>query len=166
MVSAHVAGRSGLWLVAEDLKHEFKRQYGLHSQSIQALAEKLEANVQTATKSRQKGHVDIRYPYRPKPYQTVTWKTQGIRVRDEQVKLSNGRGRAPLGLPLPEKYRMADIRQVELLRRADHYELALTIDTGRSNPRDSLARRAEAERMSGGIGEYRTAPALGQADCA
>jgi putative transposase len=134
MVAAHMASRSGQWATGNDLKPEFKGQYVLHSQSIQALAEKLEANVQTATQLRQKGNIDIQYPYRPKPYQTVTWKTQGITVRNASVILSNGRGRAPLVLLLPEEYRAADIRQVELLWRANHYELALTIDTGVSYP--------------------------------
>src|SRR5438105_2149724 len=41
MVAAYVASRSGQWLSANDLMQEFKGGYALHSQSIQALAQKL-----------------------------------------------------------------------------------------------------------------------------
>jgi putative transposase len=133
MVAAHVASRDGQWLTANDLMHEFKGSYDLHSQSIQALAQKLEANVQGTTERRSKGD-DVEYPYRPKEYQTVTWKDQAIRVRDGHIILSNGGGREPLVLPLPQVYHRADIRKAELLWRADHYELALTIDTGVTTP--------------------------------
>src|SRR2546423_4762880 len=134
MVAAHVASRSGQWLGANDLMHEFKGDYALHSQSIQALAQKLEANVQGTRERRSNGDMDIEYPYRPKEHQTVTWKDQGIRVREGWIILSNGRGREPLVLFLPEEYRFADIRKAGLLWRADHFELALTLDTGVSNP--------------------------------
>jgi putative transposase len=87
MVAAHVASRDGQWLTANDLMHEFKGGYGLHSQSIQALAQKLEANVQGTTERRSKGD-DVDYPYRPKEYQTVTWKDQAIRVRERHIILA------------------------------------------------------------------------------
>jgi putative transposase len=130
MVALHVASRSGPWITAADLKHDLKGQYALHSQSIQALAEKLEANVQGTKERRSQGDIDLEYPYRPKEYQTVTWKAPAIRARDGHIILSNGRGREPLVLLLPAEYRTKDICQAELLWRADHYELALTIDTG------------------------------------
>jgi putative transposase len=82
MVAAHVASRCRQWLSANDLMHEFKGGYALHSQSIQALAQKLEANVQGTRERRSNGDVDIGYPYRPKEYQTVTWKDQAFRVRE------------------------------------------------------------------------------------
>jgi putative transposase len=131
MVAAHVASRSGPWLSANDLMHEFKGGYALHSQLIQALAQKLEYDVQTTRERRSNGDKDIEYPYRPKEYQTVTWKDQAIRVREGWIILSNGRGRDPLILLLPAEYRSADIRKAELLWHADHYELALTLDSSR-----------------------------------
>ena len=138
--------------------HEFKGDYALHSQSIQALAQKLEANVQGTRERRSNGDMDIEYPYRPKEYQTVTWKDQGIRVHEGWIILSNGRGREPLVLLLPEEYRSADIRKAELLWRADHYELALTLDTGVSNP--PLLRRV----MTAGVdlGEVNIAAAVAE----
>jgi hypothetical protein len=43
MLNAHIESRSGKWLSSVDLSKMFKGQYTLHSQSIQALAQKLEA---------------------------------------------------------------------------------------------------------------------------
>src|SRR5438067_13916923 len=81
MIEAHVANREGQWLTQNDLKRDFKGQYDLHSQSVQALAEKLDANVQTAKTLREQGKLDIEYPYRQKAFQTVTWKYQAISVQ-------------------------------------------------------------------------------------
>jgi transposase len=43
-------------------------------------------------------------------------------------------GRPYLYLPIPARYHWAPLREVELLWRADHYELALTLDTGQAAP--------------------------------
>src|SRR5262249_61676721 len=45
-----------------------------------------------------------------------------------------GPQRPPLWLPLPEDYRLANLRRAELTWRADHYELCLTLDTGATLP--------------------------------
>jgi putative transposase len=112
MVQAHLASRDGQWLTETDLETMFKGRYALHSQTVQALAQKLDANVQTARESRQQeaqtGAVKARYPYKEKKYQTVLWKTQAIRRRDGHITLSNGRGRQPLVLKLPTEYHDAE----------------------------------------------------------
>jgi putative transposase len=135
MVQAHDASRStGHWLTESDLKAMTKGGiYRLHSQSIQALAEKLAANVATTSDLRRQertaGLVPVaRYPYKPKPHQTVTWKEQSIRVQDGVIVLPNGKRQQDLVLPLPERFAGVIIRKAELLWRADHYELALTIE--------------------------------------
>jgi len=48
--------------------------------------------------------------------------------------LSNGRGRKPLILKLPDEYQSANIVRAELTWRADHYKLRITLDTGEVNP--------------------------------
>jgi putative transposase len=110
----------------------------LHSQTIQALAQKLDANPATATEWRQQeaapGAITTASPYRPTPYQTVVWKDQAIQIQARQVRLSNGVKRAALLLPLPEEYPSADVRRAELTWRADHDELCLTIATGHPLP--------------------------------
>jgi|SRR5579859_4258294 len=52
LVQAHLASRAGLWLDEGALKTQFKGQFALHSQTVQALAEKLIANVETARELR------------------------------------------------------------------------------------------------------------------
>ena len=104
-------------------------RYVLHSQSVQALAQRLDDNVKTANRLRQT-EPEARYPYKDKTYQTVIWKDQAIRVKEGKVYLPNGRKMPTLALPIPVEYQDCDIRRAELTWRADHYELCLTIDTG------------------------------------
>jgi putative transposase len=128
LVQAHVAAREhGVWLTEADLNALTRGgRYALHSQSVQFLAQQLLANVATARQNRAAGASDAKYPYREKAYQTITWKGQGIRVIDGQLVLPNGRNQRDLVLPLPERFQQATIRQVALLWRADHFELAIT----------------------------------------
>jgi len=134
MLNAHIESRSGKWLSSVDLSKLFKGQYALHSQTIQALAQKLEANVETACELR-KTDPEARYPHHPKKYQTVVWKESAIRwTEDGQILLSNRKNNQPLILTTPNEYIGVDIRKAELTWRADHYELCLTIDTGMVNP--------------------------------
>lgn len=155
MLHAHIASRSGAWLTETQLKAQFKGCFALHSQTIQALAEKLLAAVDTAHQLR-KTDPTARYPHRDKPYQTVTWKGAAIRRDRANIVLSNGRGQAPLVLLLPDRYTDASIRQCELTWRADHYELCLTIDTGQQDP--PLDRRAGSAGVD--LGEVNIAAAV------
>jgi putative transposase len=133
MVEAHLASRDGKWLSEAELKSFSKGHYGLHSQSIQALAEKLVVNVDSARELR-KTNPNARYPYRPKFYQTVSWKESAIhRTEQGGLSLSNGKSRPALILRIPQQYLDGDLCRVELTWRADHYELCLTIDTRREN---------------------------------
>lgn len=139
LVDTHRAGREqGQWYSVRELEQLVAGQFALHSQTLQALAQKLDANLQTAQELRKQealtGTVQTRYPYKTPDYQTVPWKDQAIRVAQGQIVLSNGRGRPPLILLLPEEYQQADLRKVELLWRVDHYQLALTIDTHETLP--------------------------------
>ena len=133
MLNAHIESRSGKWLSSVELGKMFKGKYTLHSQSIQALAQKLEANIDTARELR-KSNPKACYPYRPKTYQTVVWKQVAIHRDDKKLSFSNGRDVPPLTVSIPGEYLDSDIRRAELTWRADHYELCLTIDTGVVNP--------------------------------
>jgi putative transposase len=140
LVAAHVASRGGTWLTERELNTRSNGgRYRLHSQSIQALVQKLLSNVDTARTNRKReqealGEPVTRYPHRAKPFQTVTWKGQAVRVEGGRLILPNGRKQRDLVLPLPARFHGADIRQVELLWRADRYELALTIAEPPSKP--------------------------------
>src|SRR6516162_6108179 len=127
----------GRWLGAGELEQATKGgQYALHSQSVQALCQKLAANVATATELRRQevaetGHVQTQYPHHPKVYQTVIWKDQALQVLPNGVlRLPVGGQRPPLLLSLPEEYRQAHLRRAEWTWRADHDELCLTLETG------------------------------------
>jgi putative transposase len=116
----NIESRGRKWLSSSDLKKMFKGRYALHSQTIQALAEKLDANIDTARELR-KSDPEARYPYHPKKYQTVVWKEKAIHRHDgDQLLLSNGRNNTPLVLSVPSEYLEVDIRKAELTWRADH----------------------------------------------
>ncbi len=62
-----------------DLEKLTKGHYDLHSQTVQALAQKLDDNCKTARQLR-KIDPEARYPYKDKRFQTVIWKDQAIRI--------------------------------------------------------------------------------------
>ena len=139
LVAAHKAAREqGQWMSVRELELRVAHGYALHSQTVQALAQRLDANLQTARIMREResqvGEPRTALPYKTPEYQTVLWKDMALRLEGRYLLLSNGRGRAPLRLKLPEEYRRADIRRAELVWRADHFELCLMIDTGREAP--------------------------------
>src|SRR5262249_55426202 len=115
-------------------------QYALHSQSVQALCQTFAANVDTATALRRQeladtGSIQTPYPRHPKAYQTVVWKDQALTVSPSgSLRLPTAGQRPALFLPLPAEYRQANLRRAELTWRADHYELCLTLDTGKTLP--------------------------------
>ena len=133
MLHAHIESRSGKWLKCGELEKLSKGKYSLHSQTVQALAQKLDANVDTARQLR-KTDSGAKYPYKDKTYQTVIWKDQAIKVRNDMILLPNGRNMPSLALPIATEYQDCDIRKAELTWRADHYELCITIDTGIAIP--------------------------------
>jgi putative transposase len=158
LVQAHLKAREqGIWLSEADLNALTKgSRYALHSQSIQFLAQQLLANVATARQNRAAGMTDAKYPYRTKAYQTVSWKGQAIRVLDGQLVLPNGRTQQNLVLPLPERFRAVSIRQVALLWRADHFELAITIE-GPPDPPACAADDADGRTAGVDLGEINIA---------
>ena len=142
LVAMHAQARlAGQWLQAGELEKATKGgQFALGSQTAQALCQKLAANIATTTQLRRQeaaatGRIQTDYPRHPKPYQTVIWKDQGV-VWDRPgcIGLKNGQGSPYLYLPVPDCYWGTSVRRVELLWRADHYELALTLDPGQALP--------------------------------
>ena len=142
LLTLHAQARAqGQWLSVGELEQATKGgQYALHSQSVQALCQKFSANVETATDLRRQelaetGRVQTQYPHHPKVYQTVIWKDQALTILPSgELRLPSGGQRPPLLLPLPDEYREANLRRVEVTWRADHYELCLTLDTGTTLP--------------------------------
>jgi putative transposase len=115
------APAQGRWLSAGELEQATKGgQYALHSQSVQALCQKFAANVDTASALRKQelaetGTIQTSYPHHVKAYQTVVWKDQALTVLPSgQLRLPTGGQRPPPLLPLPEEYRLANLRRAEL----------------------------------------------------
>lgn len=119
------------WLGKFDLSSHFKGRFDLHSQSIQALCEKLSANVDTTRTNRKNGDHKARYPWRcKKNFQVCIWKQAAIHIKGNRISLSNGRGRKPLRFKLPRTMPMGKIVQAELGFR----ELRLTISNEIDKP--------------------------------
>lgn len=85
LVGMHAQARlQGQWLTAGELEQATKGgQYALGSQTVQALCQRLAANVATTTELRRQefaetGHSQTDYPHQVKAYQTVIWKDQGV----------------------------------------------------------------------------------------
>ncbi len=101
LVTLHAQARAqggwGRWLSAGELEQATKGgQYALHSQSVQALCQKLVANVDTATALRRQeltesGRIQTQFPHHSKGYQTVVWKDQALAI------LPTGQLRLPTG---------------------------------------------------------------------
>lgn len=139
MVKIHTELPEDQWPGLYGLERIMKRQYALHSQSVQALAQKFDANLKTARTMQEKerregGIVRANFPHRRPSYQIVIWIYQSFRIQEEKIVLSNGRYREPLTLKLPKEYLNSDIRRVELVHRVSHYEMVLVIREEDSTP--------------------------------
>ena len=149
LVAMHAQARlAGQWLQAGELEKATKGgQFALGSQTAQALCQKLAATIATTPPSSAgrraaaTGRIQTECPRHPKPSQTVIGKDQGV-VWDRPggIGLKNGQGSPYLSLPVPDCYwgtsggtsGGTSVRRVELLWRADHYELALTLEPGQA----------------------------------
>jgi hypothetical protein len=98
-------------------------QSALHRQSVQALCQKLAANVETATARRRQdfaetGRIQTQDPHHATAYQTVVWKDQALTVLPAgPLRLPTGGQRPPLLLPLPAEDHRAHLRRVEVTWR-------------------------------------------------
>ena len=126
--------KKGRWLSKFALQRWARGRYALHSQSIQALADKLHANFETARQLRRGGDGAARFPYKRKDFQVVVWKGQAMRVRGGRVVLPNGRGRPCFSVRLPAHLRAAPLRQAELVWRNGEYWLACAVDRPAEQP--------------------------------
>ena len=116
------------WLGEGAMKNFVKGKYGIHSQSSQAVVETYFEACERTKSLHEKGHTDWRYPHRRKRFFTVTWKPLGINHEGQILKLSNGRGREPLSLNLPERLSSSVIKLVQLVWRRNQYWLHVAVE--------------------------------------
>lgn len=117
------------WPWANELKKLTLGKYELQSHSVQAICEKFESNVKIALALIKAGDKHAKLPYRTKKFVNVQWKADGLKIMGNQIRLSFGRGRARLTLPIPNRYSNLKIVLAELMFKEGHYWLALTEDT-------------------------------------
>jgi putative transposase len=125
--------KKGIWLSKAAVQRWAKGRFALHSQTVQALIDRYFANCETARQLRQRG-LKTRYPYQRKRYQTPVWKGQSIRVRDGQILLPNGQGRADLIIALSEEFQGRKVYQAELLWQDGAYYLSVCLDFSEGEP--------------------------------
>ena len=95
--------KKGFWLskgsVQKYLRH---RGYALHSQTVQACTDSYFDALSSYFEVR-KVNPDAKPPKRTPRHFKVRWKSGALRLKDGQLILSNGRGRAPVVLAMPEE---------------------------------------------------------------
>lgn len=105
------------WITQTQLQAELKKQYPLHSQTIQAVAHKFLQAREGAKKARQSGHSN-RYPWRHKFVFNPKWVDKAFELKENKLTLSmgdwNGKRQSKLILTLP-KVPSGQVKEVELV---------------------------------------------------
>ncbi len=126
--------QTGRWINLSKLQQLTRKTYHLHSQSVQSVQERYLKARRNAWKARQKGFIDIRYPYKEKKHYPTRWKKDGFVVHPDgliklKMCLNNGKRQPPI------RVRVADIpkgqiKEIELVwdRRL---MLAISYEDGR-----------------------------------
>jgi putative transposase len=99
----HKAARQtqSMWPGQKELRQATKRQFALHSQSIQMIVEVFLVNVETTRKLRaMHPKMRMKYPWRTKCFYPVLWPAQAVSVEHGRVVLPMGRGRPSIVLNL------------------------------------------------------------------
>lgn len=89
------------WPSRDEFHRATKRQFVLHSQSVQQVFRVFDAAVQSARENRRGGRKDIRYPYKDQRFYPLMWPAQAMHIEEHRIVLPMGRGRPSLILPRP-----------------------------------------------------------------
>jgi putative transposase len=119
--------RYGIWLDESAMKSFVAGNCKIHSQSVQAVVETYFECCERTRKLREEGQTDWRYPYRRKYFFTVTWKPLGINHEGSILTLSNGRGRQPLKIDLPERLTGSRITLAQIVWHRNGYWLHMVV---------------------------------------
>src|SRR6266700_6421371 len=94
------------WPGRGELQGVTKRQFTLHSQTVQMVVHAFLANIETTRQLRQTHpQMKMKYPWRTKRFYPVKWPAQAVSREHGRVVLPMGKGRTAIVLPieLPEK---------------------------------------------------------------
>jgi len=112
--------RQGHWASKSALQRWLCKGYeGLHSQSSQAVADSF-YDALSSWRTKRKASPDARPPYKQKRFFKTVWKSSAIRVRNGNLRLSNGRGKAD---PLMVRWQWPEPKRVEIGWDGEQYEL-------------------------------------------
>jgi hypothetical protein len=82
------------WPSKGQLQKHFKGRFDLHSQTLQGIIDKFDANIESTKTKRKEGDKSAQYPWRDqKRFQVVIFKGQSIKQQGNQLILPMGRGR-------------------------------------------------------------------------
>lgn len=113
----YALSNNGKWINTTHLQKAVKKQFPLHSQSIQAVVHKYIFARDAAYKARTKGY-NNKYPYKKKKFFNTKWAKDGFKISENKITLSmgvvNGKRQKPIvvkGAHLPEGH----IKEIELI---------------------------------------------------
>lgn len=113
------------WIKKNDIQKLIKGKYNLHSQTIQGISDKFDANRKTISELRKKGNTKAKYPYKIKKFYVVPFKSSAINTNDKgNLKLSMSKGKY-----LELDFNIPNIKTAEIVWRNGYY-LYYTFDDG------------------------------------
>lgn len=105
------------WIKKNDIQKLIKGKYNLHSQTIQAISDKFDANRKTISELRKKGNTKAKYPYKTKKFYIIPFKASAInRNAKGNLKLSMSKGRY-----LELDFNVENIKTAEIVWRNGYY---------------------------------------------
>ena len=105
------------WIAKYDIQKIVKGKYNLHSQTIQAITDKFDANRKTISELRKNGDKKAKYPYKTKKFYVIPLKNSAINTNFKgNLKLTISKGRY-----LELDFNVPNIKTAEIVWRNGYY---------------------------------------------
>ena len=105
------------WIDKYDIQKIVKGKYNLHSQTIQAITDKFDANRKTISELRKNGDKKAKYPYKTKKFYVIPLKNSAINTNSKgNLKLTMSKGRY-----LELDFNIPNIKTAEIVWRNGYY---------------------------------------------
>ncbi|WP_224725934.1 RNA-guided endonuclease InsQ/TnpB family protein [Paenibacillus vietnamensis] len=123
----------GKWIDQTLLQKATKRNYSLHSQSIQAVCHKYLQARESAKRAKRKGFDHIRYPYKQKKHFSTKWAAQGFTLHENgkihlSLGLHQGKRQKPIVVSIA-RMPVGTVKEIELIYDRG-LQLVITYDDG------------------------------------